>query len=180
MTQDILDWLNLIVKPMTANAKCVAEIGALNVNGSARDVLQGPGMEWTGIDRSPGQCVDVVTAAAEWLNERPEQFDLIVACETFEHDPRFWETNTAARMAIAAGGLYVVTTPTIGFPFHDYGGDYFRFTEMAFREVFFNGWGPCELVRVGLYPNECICGVARKPYNKTGETLIAGAVRQCE
>ena len=163
MTEEILKWLDAIVKPLTTRITTVAEIGALNVNGSARDILQLPTMVWTGLDRQEGPCVDVVCNAAEWLGERKGQFELLISCEAYEHDPRFWETNLAARNAISPGGLYVITPPTIGFPFHDYGGDYYRFTEMTYREIFFEQWGPCDLASVGQYPHECIVGVARKP-----------------
>lgn len=163
MTHEILAWLRERVAPLMINTQRVAEIGAYNVNGSARDALQTPSMEWIGLDREPGPCVDVVCQADAWLSQHRASFDCVIACESYEHDPNFWVTNAAARYALKVGGLYIVTTPTLAFPYHSYGGDFFRFTEDAYRQVFFAGWLPAEIITLGQYPHQCVAGVARKP-----------------
>jgi hypothetical protein len=163
MTPGILNWLTSNVLPYFSAVSEVAEIGALNINGSARDILQRQDINWTGLDREAGPCVDVVCQAAGWLSEHRSSFDCVISCESYEHDPSFWITNQAARDALRTGGLYIVTTPTIGFPYHSHGGDFWRFTEDAFRRVFFADW---EILRMDTIPdtvgNNCIAAIGRR------------------
>jgi hypothetical protein len=87
-----------------------------------------------------------------------------VACECYEHDPKWWLTNDSARNALKPGGLYVVTTPGISFPFHDFGGDFYRFTEMAFRDVIFEGFEVINITTAEPKPTfTTVMGFARKP-----------------
>lgn len=140
MSPNILSYLKHGVRPHMQRISKIAEIGALNVNGSAKQILHRyveEGSTWVGIDRVKGKGVDIVANAVEWLADKQEQFDMVVACECYEHDPKWWLTSEVAKKAVKKGGLYVVTAPGIAFPFHDFGGDYYRFTEMAFREVVF-------------------------------------------
>jgi len=58
MKAEILDWLHRIIRPRRLGH--VFEIGALNVNGSARDALRTRALSWEGCDRVPGPGVDVV------------------------------------------------------------------------------------------------------------------------
>jgi hypothetical protein len=164
MTPQILDWLRSHVGPLLSGIERVVEIGAYNVNGSARDALQARTHSWIGLDREPGPCVDVVCQASVWLKDKECLFDLVISCEAYEHDPRFWETHEAASKSVSEGGLYVVTTPTLGFPYHSYGGDFYRFTEDTYRQVFFNNF---ELIALGHF-RDCagspgIAAVGRKP-----------------
>lgn len=59
----------------------VLELGAYNVNGSARDLL--PGARITGLDVRPGPGVDIVADAATYA--APEPYDLIISTEMLEH-----------------------------------------------------------------------------------------------
>lgn len=162
MTPDILHWLRTVVLPLRPSHGHVFEVGALNVNGSARDILGPASLSWVGCDRVSGPGVDEIGIAADVIGAR--RFDAVVACECYEHDPRFWETSAAVRAAIKPTGLYVVTSPTIGFPFHDYGGDFYRFTEMALHRFFFDGMTVLDVRTVGAPGNQCVVGVAFQPH----------------
>jgi hypothetical protein len=168
MNESILGFLKRDVRPHMAKiVNHVCEIGSLNVNGSAKQMLhRSPeeGSTWIGIDRVEGRGVDVVADAKEWLADKPEMFDIVVSCETYEHDPKWWLTNEVARNAVKRGGLYVVTVPGFAFPFHDFGGDYYRFTEMAFTSVMFEGFQVLHLRTATPRPGfPTVMGVARKP-----------------
>jgi hypothetical protein len=163
MTPNILKWLQTKVAPLVNSDTRLVEIGSLNVNGTPRSVL--PTKNYTGVDRVPGRGVDLVAQAEPFLLAHTWKYDMVVACECYEHDPRWWLTDAAAKSALDYGGLYVVTAPAIGFPFHDYGGDYYRFTEMAFEEVMFKGYTIIDLQTIpGEKPGEnTVVGVAKKP-----------------
>lgn len=162
MTPNILQWLRDNVIQHINSDTNLLEIGSLNVNGSPRSVM--PTSKYTGVDRVAGRGVDVVDIAEKYLITKTWQFDAVVACECYEHDPRWWITDDLAKSALKDKGLYIVTAPAIGFPFHDYGGDYYRFTEMAFEEVMFKGLTIMDLRTIpGEKPGEnTVVGFARK------------------
>jgi SAM-dependent methyltransferase len=76
-------------------------------------------------------------------------FDLVLCNATLEHDPFFWLSIAEMKRVLAPGGLLVIGTP--GFVRdreHDWGKmtatyrvhykfDYYRFSEQAYRDVFF-------------------------------------------
>lgn len=120
--------------------KRVLELGSLNVNGTARDAFQDAG-EYVGIDMREGPGVDVVMATKDiqgidWFGK----FDCIVATSFFEHDRDFWKTLHAVKMLLCPVGYFVLTVPTPDFPYHAEPKDYWRFTEDALRDVFFDGF----------------------------------------
>jgi SAM-dependent methyltransferase len=94
-----------------------------------------------------------------------QSFDAVLCNSVLEHDPFFWKTLAEIRRVTRIGGLVVIgtpgytrlpapsklrrllstvldfsphsehSTPTLGI--HNFPGDYYRFSEQAFREVFF-------------------------------------------
>ena len=164
MTPGILSWLEINVKPALRASDRVLEIGALNVNGSARDVLQGHVASWLGLDRTEGPGVDLAVNALDYLKSTSETYDVIIACECYEHDPFWWRTHEAALSCLSSGGLFVVTTPTLGFPYHSYGGDFYRFTEDAYRQAIFDPtkFNLLSLVKTTDFGFSCLCGMGKK------------------
>jgi SAM-dependent methyltransferase len=86
-----------------------------------------------------------------------DSFDLVLCCSTLEHDKRFWLSVAEMKRVLAPGGLLVIGVPgyvkdaerdqgrsTLTYRVH-YSFDYYRFSEQAVREVFFDGM---ERVRV--------------------------------
>jgi SAM-dependent methyltransferase len=88
---------------------------------------------------------------------KDDSFDLVVCCSTLEHDKRFWLSVAEMKRVLRPGGLLVIGVPgyvkdaerdqgrsTLTYRVH-YSFDYYRFSEQAVREVFFEGM---ERVRV--------------------------------
>jgi SAM-dependent methyltransferase len=88
---------------------------------------------------------------------RSNWFDLVLCCATLEHDKRFWRSVAEMRRVLRPGGLLIISVPgyikdpetdrgrsTLTYRVH-YTFDYYRFSEQAVREVFFEGM---ERVRV--------------------------------
>ena len=86
-----------------------------------------------------------------------DSFDLVVCCSTLEHDKRFWLSVAEMKRVLRPSGLLVIGVPgyvkdeqrdqgrsTLTYRVH-YRFDYYRFSEQAVREVFFEGM---ERVRV--------------------------------
>lgn len=115
----------------------VLDVGALDVNGSARGLF--PGAEYVGVDLELGPGVDVqadahdLTATAA-LGPHAGTFDLVLCLEMLEHDLRPWETTAELAKMARPGGLVLVTARGNGFPQHN-PPDAYRFLEDGFRAV---------------------------------------------
>ena len=105
------------------------ELGSLNVNGSVRDYFTGP---YIGVDKQAGRGVDKVMDANK-LDFPDDSFDTVVSTEMLEHDPAPWLTFAEIRRVLKPGGKLLLTTRGPEFPHHDYGGDYYRYTNDALR-----------------------------------------------
>jgi hypothetical protein len=181
MMPELLQWLDKAVLPNLPKNARVLEIGSRNVNGSARQVLESHVDSWLGIDMIDGPGVDKVAYAVDFLRENPDlRFDVVICMEAFEHDPKWWETNTLALRTITKGGLHVVTTPTIGFPIHNYPGDYYRFTPQAHREMVMDGCGVIHQEVVGPEPWRSLATVGRKLDEMRTDSLHVIAYTLCD
>lgn len=98
---------------------------------------------------------DAITAVTGNSNDMSQfedaSFDLVLSNATLEHDKHFWLSLAEMRRVLAPGGLLIIGAP--GFiknPKRDKGRatqtyrvhyrfDYYRFSEQAVREVFFEG-----------------------------------------
>ena len=106
---------------------------------------------------SDDQITAVTGNANDMSTFKSDSFDLVVCCSTLEHDKRFWLSVAEMRRVTRPGGLLVIGVPgyvkdeehdqgraTLTYRVH-YRFDYYRFSEQAVREVFFEGM---ERVRV--------------------------------
>lgn len=117
--------------------KRVIEVGACDVNGSVRPIIEAHGpASYLGVDYAPGPRVDQVvdcTALVDTFGEA--SFDVVVTTEMLEH-VRDWKACVANLVGIVAeNGLLVVTTRSPGFPFHGYPEDHWRYTPQTMRAI---------------------------------------------
>ena len=106
------------------------------------------------LDELPSE--DGITAVKGNANDmralfRSNWFDLVLCCSTLEHDKRFWRSVPEMRRVLRPGGLLIISVPGyIADPEHDkgrstvtyrvhYAFDYYRFSEQAVRQIFFEG-----------------------------------------
>jgi SAM-dependent methyltransferase len=85
----------------------VLEFGSLDINGSIRSIFEPHASVYTGVDPQPGPGVDVVCGAHDFYTL--EVFDVVVACEVFEHTPLWREITTNAHRLLRDGGLFIAT-----------------------------------------------------------------------
>lgn len=138
MTPEILSWLYTIREAYLKEPGRVLEVGAFNVNGTPRTVFEAVAESYIGTDMNAGNGVDVVVNNADLLTVfEPASFDTVMCCECLEHDMKFWQTVETLRLLVKLGGYLLVTTPTYGFPVHNYPRDYWRFGVDAYEQVFF-------------------------------------------
>jgi len=130
------------------------EIGSLDVNGGVSDLFP----NHTGTDFREGPGVDIVLNSWE-LSKLNGTFDLVLWLETMEHDLKFWLTIDQIRTVLNKGGILIVTTRGINFPFHPHPKDYYRFTKQSFAELF-EGFKPLEITDDLQFPG--VFGVYQK------------------
>ena len=119
-----------------------------------------------------------------------DHFDLVLCCATLEHDKRFWLTVGEMKRVLKPGGLLIISVPgyvedgerdqgraTHTYRVH-YRFDYYRFSEQAVREVFFEGMRRVR-VKPFMFPPR-IFGHGYKPRAAPTLTLRARAVRKAK
>lgn len=139
MIKQVVDFLNEF-KEQKGTFDRVLEVGSRKVNSDharARDIL-GANKEYIGIDLvADEQSVDIVMNGHDIKKKfEKESFDVVVTCETLEHDDKFWQTIENMRWVLKPGGWMIVTVPGPHCPFHEWPGDYWRFMKDGVDKFF--------------------------------------------
>lgn len=95
--------------------KNVLEIGSYNINGTMRDFFTN--CNYVGVDVMEGHSVDVVCKGHEYDGE-DENFNTVLSCECFEHDPYWIQTFANMYRMLESGGLLFFTCASTGRPEH--------------------------------------------------------------
>ena len=130
--------MSLNIDEKEVRGKSVIEVGSLNINGSARPIVEafGPGC-YVGVDIQMGPGVDEI-CDANHLVERfgPDRFELLMSTELLEHT-RDWRTVISNfKNVIKPNGVMLITTRSRGFVYHGYPFDYWRFEKSDMEEIF--------------------------------------------
>ena len=86
------------------------EFGSRYVNGSARDCFYQS--KFLGIDPFPGENVDVVSLAHEYVTDK--KYNVAFTTEMLEHDPHWKESLRVMIDCVRPGGLFFLTCATTG------------------------------------------------------------------
>lgn len=135
MHESVLNFGQSALTPEMITGKNVLEVGSLNVNGSLRAYIEGHNpASYRGIDIQAGPGVDLVVAPDAAMGDR--EFDLIVSTEMLEHAPDWRAAIRSMKAALKPGGWLLITTRSVGFPWHEYPGDHWRFSTQDMRRIF--------------------------------------------
>lgn len=189
MHRDVQQTIHRIISESRLQPRRALEVGGLT---GPKSLLRFPELE-----RADRYCVNLaalesragIKAVAANANDlgvfEDASFDLVVSNATLEHDKHFWLSLGEMRRVLAPGGLLIIGAPGyVTDPDGDHGKsthtyrvhyhfDYYRFSEQAFREVFFAGMEDVE-VRAILAPPRII-GIGFGPGGDNGADRDAAA-----
>jgi len=148
--------------PSEVAGKHVLELGARDVNGSVRPVVETwHPASYLGVDLEPGTGVDLVLDARELLDRfGAERFDVVIATEILEHIRDWRGIVSIMKRLLKPNGILLITTRSRGFEYHAYPADFWRF-ELADMATIF-----ADMTIDALVPDPLDPGVflrARKP-----------------
>jgi SAM-dependent methyltransferase len=161
MHQSVLEWVPSTLSALGVEGTTVLEVGSYDVNGSVRPAIEDLGVaSYLGVDQSAGPRVDLVCNATE-LGGLGE-FDVVISTEMLEH-VRVWQpVMFSLAAAVKPGGWLALTTRSIGFPYHAYPDDFWRYSLDGLAAIY--EALRFDTVSVASDP-QCpgVFGIARKP-----------------
>ncbi len=134
----VLAWGQTVLTAEAVQGRRVLEVGSRNVNGSLRPHVEalGPAV-YLGVDMEPGEGVDEICYAESLFGRfGPDAWDVVLSTEMLEHCRNWRAAVHNMKGVLRPGGLLLLTTRSVGFPLHEYPGDYWRF-ELADMEAIF-------------------------------------------
>ena len=123
------------------------------------------------------QACEMVVGNSNELPFEDGSFDCVVSSSSPEHDKYFWRTAAEVRRVLRKAGIFIAGVPiyktlptdndytTLTYARHGlaYNADYYRFSEQAVREAFFEGYeAVTHEVVVREYPNPYLIAAGRK------------------
>jgi hypothetical protein len=132
--EGILNFARRAIYPSLVKGKDVLEVGALDVNGSVRPLVEA--MEpksYIGADMRAGKGVDLICKAE---NLPTCSADVVLCFETLEHCKDWRASALGLALACRKLSFLAISTPAPGFPYHGYPHDYNRFTVENLNVIF--------------------------------------------
>lgn len=158
----------------------VVDIGAMDINGSYRQLFDTDRFHYIGVDMEAGNGVDVVLDDPYQFPFEDNYADLVISGQMLEHNKFFWLTFAEKVRILNDTGYCFMLTPSRG-PIHRFPMDYYRFypdsyqalaeyTDSALIDCWLDteaGWGDL----VGVWQKSLRPGVT--PFDTTTLTQIA-------
>lgn len=127
------------VKEEEFKDKEVLEIGSKYVNGSIRPFIEkflSP-KRYIGIDFETGKYVDIVLEAEKVVDYfGSDVFDVVISTEVLEHVEDWPAVVNNIKKVLKPGGYLYITTRSLGFPFHGYPYDFWRYELDDMEKIF--------------------------------------------
>lgn len=138
MKDEILHKLSSVIYKSDIQGKKVLEVGARNVNGSVRPIIEALNPEsYLGVDIQEGDGVDQICnihSLAPVFGEA--SFAVVLCMETLEH-VQYWQFAVSNLKAVLKpDGILIISMPVPGVKYHGYPNDFWRFRPKDIREIF--------------------------------------------
>lgn len=137
-TRSCLDFAQKYISKTDIEGKSVLEVGAYDVNGSFRSIVEAfRPAAYVGVDMQKGPGVDIVCKAEDLIEQFGyDAFDALVSTELLEHARNWRKVVHNMKSVLRPGGTLIVTTRSIGFPYHGYPFDFWRYEIEDMKEIF--------------------------------------------
>lgn len=124
-----IDFINQYLGKKDVIGNLVLEVGSYNVNGSVREFINSlDPKNYVGVDIEEGPNVDAICDATALTDQfRCESFDLVIATEVIEHIRHWQKAISNFKQVLKPGGILIISTRSIGFPYHGHPDDFWRF-----------------------------------------------------
>jgi len=112
------------------NDKRIIEVGAYDINGSLRPIIESWGnpAQYIGVDIKKGPGVDVVCSAETILDVFGiESFDIVISTELLEHVRDWKKVISNIKNICKTNGVIIITTRSKGFKYHGFPYDFWRY-----------------------------------------------------
>lgn len=128
----------LNIKKEEIEGKRVLEVGSLDVNGSLRPLMESYNpKEYLGIDIVKGPGVDKICKVEDLIEEMGKYvFDVVISTELLEHVKDWRKAVSNLKNICKEGGIILITTRAIGFRYHGYPYDFWRFETGDMENIF--------------------------------------------
>lgn len=138
MHNSVLVFGRQCVKLVDYAGKSVLEVGSYDVNGSIKPIIeQERPLSYLGVDMCTGPRVDQVVDAGELAATFGEgSFEHVISCEMLEHAENWKQALDNMKLVVKPGGHLLLTTRSLGFPYHGYPHDFWRFSVEQMNEIF--------------------------------------------
>ncbi|MDB9518297.1 methyltransferase domain-containing protein [Roseofilum reptotaenium CS-1145] len=162
--QSCIEFANKILKSEDVRGKSVIEVGAYDINGSLRSMVEAlEPLSYKGVDIAMGPGVDEVSNAEDLVKHYgAEQFDLLICTEVVEHVQDWRTVISNLKNVLKPHGILLLTTRSKGFPYHSAPADYWRY-QISDMEIIFSDFSIEVLEKDPDQPGVFI--KARKPEN---------------
>jgi SAM-dependent methyltransferase len=160
-TENIIEFGNSVINEKLVKDKTILDVGAYDVNGSLKNKIMEFGPKtYVGVDIREGPNVDLVCDISNLAYLFGENaFDGIICTEVLEHVQNWQLAILNLKRVVNPGGFVLITAPTIGFPFHEYPNDYWRFTLGDFMGIF----ADFDWIAWKEHSDPGVCILVRKP-----------------
>ncbi|MBU0502973.1 MAG: class I SAM-dependent methyltransferase [Candidatus Omnitrophota bacterium] len=138
MTGDCILFAAINLGSQEIYGKRVLEVGSYNVNGSIRPLIEkyNP-KEYIGVDISEGPGVDIKCDVTSLISRFGENsFELVVSTELLEHVREWRQAIHNMKTVCKPGGTILITTCSIGFAYHGFPYDYWRYELKDMEYIF--------------------------------------------
>ena len=114
---------------------CLLDVGAFNVNGSFRSLVDARGWGYVGVDIVPGPGVDVVSDDPYRYPFEDGDFDIVISGSVMEHVEAIWRWVPELARLVRPGGMLAIITHT-HWDYHPHPVDCWRIMPDGMRYLF--------------------------------------------